>query len=259
MHSALKSIIRIISSLTFAIFLYTSFTFVNENLLITHAIEKPTISARIGTTGIANIINLAHIMPEKAADKRRIAVVTPFKPFPKNASTNKGASIGYPSVGSAKIRTGSLIHNFDGVNATESHTVSGFNLEPPDEGLCVGNGYVMNTVNEAVKIYHTNGTLAAGPISQSTFFGEATGTILADPRCYFDKSTNTWFHLIWLNDVTNLVSRIDLAVNTSGDPTKTWTVYHIDTTDAIHANCPCFPDYTTFGIDQYNIYLSSNE
>jgi hypothetical protein len=62
----------------------------------------------------------------------------------------------------------------------------------------------------------------------------------------------------------NTTSRIDLAVNTSGDPTKAWTVYRIDTTDLgastgpKHPGCPCFGDQPLLGIDAYNVF-STNE
>jgi hypothetical protein len=48
-------------------------------------------------------------------------------------------------------------------------------------------------------------------------------------------------------------------VNTSGDPTTTWTIYRFDTTDLNGPGCPCFGDQPLFGIDQFNVYLSTNE
>ncbi len=33
----------------------------------------------------------------------------------------------------------------------------------------------------------------------------------------------------------------------------------MDTTDAIDNGCPCLPDYPEFGIDQNNVYITTNE
>ena len=88
----------------------------------------------------------------------------------------------------------------------------------------------------------------------------------SDPRCYFDPTTNTWFAIILFlatdaaGNFTNS-STIDISVNPSGDPTTAWTTYSIDTTDAANTanGCPCFGDQPRFGIDAYNLYLSSDE
>jgi hypothetical protein len=64
---------------------------------------------------------------------------------------------------------------------------------------------------------------------------------------------------------TSTQSRIDLAVNTSGDPTTPWTPYQIDTTDIggktgpNHPGCPCLGDQPTLGIDPSNVYITTNE
>ena len=48
-----------------------------------------------------------------------------------------------------------------------------FSLEPPDQGLCVGNGNVVETVNNAYQVYDTNGTAKTSVIALSQFFGLA--------------------------------------------------------------------------------------
>ena len=48
-------------------------------------------------------------------------------------------------------------------------------------------------------------------------------------------------------------------MNTTGDPTTPWTTYRIDTTDLGNPGCPCFGDQPLLGIDQDNIYVSTNE
>lgn len=165
-----------------------------------------------------------------------------------------------PSASSLAMSSTRLLTSFDGINALQNAQASGFDVEPPDEGLAVNAHYVINLVNTSGAIYHRNGTIAAGPFYINDFFGEPASAFLSDPRAYYDVATHTWFAIIWEADFTNFSeSHIDVAVNHSGDPTATWTIYHIDTTDSTGAGCPCLPDYTIFGIDQYNIYLVSNE
>lgn len=153
-----------------------------------------------------------------------------------------------------------LLQNFNGVSSRDSaNTNFGAEFEPPDQGLCVGNGYVVEPVNSAYTIYRTNGTVVAGPFNVNKLFDEGYRQFTSDPRCYYDKTTNTWFAIILFISSNNLHGRTDLAVNTSGDPAKPWTVYHIDGTDPNGAGCPCFGDQPLLGIDQYNVYISTNE
>ena len=161
---------------------------------------------------------------------------------------------------------GKLLSNFNGVSSLDS-AVTNFGLEfqPPDQGLCVGNGFVLEAVNSAYTIYRRDGSVVAGPFNVNVLFNEGLAEFTSDPRCYFDKSTNTWFAIILFISADNTNARTDLAVNTSGDPTTPWTIYHIDATDdgtngePSHPGCPCFGDQPLFGLDQENFYISTNE
>ena len=136
-------------------------------------------------------------------------------------------------------------------------------FEPPDEGVAAGNGYVFNLINLAGAIYHQNGTLVAGPFSLSAFFAEppAFSTVLiSDPRVYFDDSTNRWFATeLEFNLATLTESHLDIAVSNTSNPTGTYTLYQVDTTDPTGFECPCFGDYPIMGIDQFNLYVAPNE
>jgi hypothetical protein len=177
------------------------------------------------------------------------------------------ASKGHPSANGLSLSKLSPSHNFDGINSTQNLNASTVGLEPPDEGLGVGKAYVVNIVNLALAVYHRNGTLVAGPVSATAFFGEPVaftgGTLTSDPRVYYDASTNTWFATIFEYDngsvSGNPSSHVDIAVNTSGSPLTTWTIYRIDTTNANDNGCPCFPDYPEFGVDQSLVYITTNE
>jgi len=163
---------------------------------------------------------------------------------------------------------GQLLANFNGVSSLDSQVTNfGAKFEPPDQGLCQGNGFVLEPVNSAYTIYHTNGTPIAGPFNVNDLFHRGGLDFTSDPRCFYDGTTNIWFAII-LFIATNPdgsfgnSSALDISVNASGDPTTAWTTYHIDTTDAAApaaAGCPCFGDQPRLGIDAFNIYVSTDE
>lgn len=155
-------------------------------------------------------------------------------------------------------------HNFDGVDAIQNRDTAGFNLEPPDEGLGAGNGYVANFVNVTGRIYHNNGTPAGSPFYLNTFFREPDSSNTSDPRVFYDASTSRWFATILVynfdNNTGNISeSHLDLAVSRHADPTRRWNIYKIDASNPNHAGCPCLADYPILGIDNFNVYISTNE
>jgi hypothetical protein len=163
-------------------------------------------------------------------------------------------------------RSKSVLSNFDGVSSLDSAVTNfGAEFEPPDQGLCVGNGFVVEPVNSAFTIYRRNGSVVTGPLNVNVLFNEGLTEFTSDPRCYFDKATHTWFAIILFISADNKEARTDIAVNSSGDPTKPWTVYHLEATDdgtsgtPIHVGCPCLGDQPLLGIDRENIYISTNE
>ena len=158
--------------------------------------------------------------------------------------------------------SGQLLQHFNGVSSLDSELTNfGGKFEPPDQGLCEGNGFVLEAVNSAYTIYHTNGRPIAGPFNVNDLFHRGGLQFTSDPRCYFDPTTNTWFATILFIADDNASSTIDISVNRSGDPTTAWTTYSIDTTDARNTanGCPCFGDQPRLGIDAFNLYLSTDE
>lgn len=219
-----------------------------SNAPVAHAASASKVSA---VTGTSSTSTTPHSVPIRIPHAKGTT-----------ATTAPGAT---PGTGNSS----SLLHNFNGVSSVDSAKVNGgLDIEPPDQGLCVGNGYVMEPVNLALTIYNPNGTVVKGPSSLPTFFGEPPafssqyGTnVQGDVRCYYDSSTNTWFatQLYLTTTATPNTSHFDVAVNPTGNPTSGWKVYRFDTTDTYDAGCPCFGDQPLFGIDQYNIYISTNE
>jgi hypothetical protein len=151
--------------------------------------------------------------------------------------------------------------------------------EPPDQGLCVGNGFVMEQINVALAVYNTAGTLLAGPVPLNQFYGLAPelsnagvfGPFLSDPRCYFDRESRRWFATILEIDVDPSTgafgkrSSVFVAVSDTSNPIGSYSVFSFDTTDdgtngtPNHPNCPCFGDQPLLGADANGIYISTNE
>ena len=221
---------------------------------------------------------------------------------PKNPPTDRSETHG--KVGSGDVsgetgRSGSIkpVVSFDGLNHRAQRLANGgnqFSVEPPDQGLCVGNGFVMETVNDVINIYNTSGTsLLPNVIDQNTFYGYdaafnrttgASGPVVTDPSCYFDVATQSWFHVVLTLDVNpdtgDLLgtNHLDLAVSNSADPTKaTWTIYRTPVQDDGSSGTPkhgcspgpgsatatnpkaCIGDYPHIGADANGFYITTNE
>jgi hypothetical protein len=188
-----------------------------------------------------------------------------------------------PSVAGKKVSFGtSGATGFNGLSHVDSRTASGgnqFSLEPPDQGLCVGNGFEIETINDVLAVYHGNGTLVAGPTALNAFLGYAPsinrttgafGQFVTDPKCYFDADTQRWYHtdLTLEQDPTSGAltgaTHVDIAVSQTNDPTGAWTIFHLDTTNgdgslANHPGCPCLGDQPLLGFDATGLYITTNE
>jgi hypothetical protein len=152
------------------------------------------------------------------------------------------------------------VRNFNGVSSLDSELTNyRLRFEPPDQGLCEGNGFVLEAVNSAYRIYDTTGHTIEGPFNINDLFNEGGQEFTSDPRCHYDPATNTWFAAILFLNSTFTASHLDIAVNPSGDPTTLWTEYRIDTTTPDDNGCPCFGDQPHIGIDQFNFYVAADE
>src|SRR5438067_4073904 len=151
-----------------------------------------------------------------------------------------------------------------------------FSTEPPDQGLAVGNGLVLEGVNSALNVYDTNGVQQlAHPVALSEFFGLPpginrttgfNGVFPGDVSCLFDPETQRWFVVAWaqLNTATGVPiqqSRLYLAVSETSDPTGDYFVYTLNTTLAHDPDQggPRVPDFPHFAVDHNGLYISINE
>lgn len=188
--------------------------------------------------------------------------------IPRPAGVAAPNAVAAPAVSAqrAATTTAPLLANFNGVSSRDSAVTNfGAEFEPPDQGLCVGNGYVVEMVNSAYTVYKPDGTVVTGPYNVNGPFDEGLSEFTSDPRCHYDAASHTWYASILYINADSTQSRVDLAVNTSGDPTQAWTTYRIDTTDIggstgpKHAGCPCLGDQPTLGTDASNVYITTNE
>ena len=117
-----------------------------------------------------------------------------------------------------------------------------FSVEPPDQGLCAGNGFVMESVNDVLAIYDHAGNELVGPVDLNTFYGYpaaidrntgAYGPSITDPSCYYDADTRRWFQVVLTLDRVGTSSalsgnnHLDIAVSQTADPTGAWTIYRL--------------------------------
>ena len=179
-----------------------------------------------------------------------------------------------PKVTALSFASGSGNANFApfaaaGTNAYTAEVLNGgaTPVEPPDQGMCVGNGKVIEIVNLVITLYDLNGNPQSGyPQNLSTFFQAGPGDFLSNPRCYYDPTVNAFFLSVtdlgsYPNPPNNKSSLIVAVL--SGDGTVVHD-YALNTTDdgsngISHANCPCYEDQPLLGVDANGVYLSGNE
>ena len=178
--------------------------------------------------------------------------------------------------------------NFNGINFHIQRRIADggnqLSLEPPDQGLCVGNGSVLEAVNDTFAVYNTAGTRVSSYQSLNQLFAGdhaivrsptlVFGTFISDPKCYYDTGSGRWFFTVLTiprNPSTGALqghSDVRIAVSKSSTPTANvadWTITTIDTTNdgtngtPSHPGCPCLGDQPLIGADRYGFYVTTNE
>jgi hypothetical protein len=187
--------------------------------------------------------------------------------------------------GSAKAKSNpEMLLSFDGINFRDQRLANGgnqFSLEPPDQGLCAGNGYVLEPVNTALRIFDTGGNSLGGVVDLNTFYNYPPainranghyGPEITDPSCYFDSDTQRWFQIVLTLDNVGTTSalsgknHIDIAVSKTASPLGAWNIYRLpvqnDGTDGTpnhHCGGQCLGDYPHIGADANAIFITTNE
>jgi len=188
---------------------------------------------------------------------------------------------------------------FEGLNHYQQRYSRGgnqFSIEPPDQGMCVGNGYVVEAVNDVVNVYsaatgasvlpdNTATNIVGGfprnvnhAVDLNSFYGYAPainrttgirGPELTDPSCLYDAATQRFFVAVLTLEVVPTsgafthVNHLDLAVSQTSNPTGAWNVYHVDVTnDGTNTGGvnpgPYLGDYPHIGADANGFYITTN-
>jgi len=176
-------------------------------------------------------------------------------PFNGNISFSTGAGQGGSATSGKKAKSNPTFNfGFEGLNHYQQRYSRGgnqFSVEPPDQGMCVGNGYVVEAVNDVVNVYsastgasvlpdNTATNIVAGfprnvnhAVDLNSFYGYpaavnrttgALGPELTDPSCLYDAATQRFFVVVLTldrnsNGSLNLVNHLDIAVSNTSNPT----------------------------------------
>src|SRR5262249_52928360 len=136
------------------------------------------------------------------------------------------------------------------------------------QGMCAGNGYVVEAVNDVFNVYNAATGASALPdntatnlvsgfprnvnhtIDLNSFYGYAAainrslapgtpgrfGPSVLDPSCLYDAATQRFFVIVLTLETNSrtggftTVNHLDLAVSQTANPTGGWNIYRIDVT-----------------------------
>jgi hypothetical protein len=215
-----------------------------------------------------------------------------------NRSLSKGSGNGASVTSGKKAKSNPVFNTgFEGLNLFQQRYARGgnqFTVEPPDQALCVGNGYVVEAVNDVLNVYNTSGqsvlpdntatNIVSGfptdvnhAVDLNSFFGyapainRATGVraqFVTDPSCLYDAATQRFFVTVLTletrpNGSFTLVNHLDTAVSQTSNPTGLWTIYRLDVTnDGTNTGGvnpgPYLGDYPHIGADANGFYITTN-
>jgi hypothetical protein len=244
------------------------------------------------TTGSASLYGTSAPLPQGATNAARASAKDTGVPhlFSRDPQMNRTATLqppsprGIPVASNPGAATGfNGLSHFDQRNAgTGIYANTQFSLEPPDQGLCVGHGFVLESVNLALAVYTENGTQLTAPTALNQFYKRSpainrvtgvTGDFLSDPKCYWDPVGQRFIQTILEVDAPGVFNGTDpvngthvlIAVSQTSNPTGNWNLYSVDTTDngangtPAHAGCPCLPDQPLLGANRDGVFINTNE
>ncbi|MBA3734052.1 MAG: hypothetical protein H0W90_02460 [Actinobacteria bacterium] len=223
---------------------------------------------------------------------------SPFGGTIVNRSLSKGNGKGASATSTGKAKSNPQFNTgFEGLNFYQQRYARAgnqFSLEPPDQALCVGNGYELEAVNDVLNIYsgsgasvlpdNTSANIVAGfprnvnhAVDLNSFYGYAPainrsngvrGPFVTDPTCLYDAATQRFFVVVLTLETFpsggfTTVNHLDIAVSKTSNPTGDWNIYPIEVTgdgsnpSASNA-CPCIGDYPHIGADANGFYITTN-
>jgi hypothetical protein len=222
-------------------------------------------------------------------------------PYDGTISFSTGAG-GGPSISSGKKAKSNptFKFGFEGLNHYQQRYSRGgnqFSVEPPDQGMCVGNGYVVEAVNDVLNVYsaatgasalpdNTAANIVSGfprnvnhTVDLNSFYGyvpaidrahgNVRGPFVTDPSCLYDAQTQRFFVVVLTLEVVptsgafTTVNHLDIAVSQTSNPTGSWNIYRTDVTnDGTNTGGsnpgPFLGDYPHIGADANGFYITTN-
>jgi hypothetical protein len=219
-------------------------------------------------------------------------------PFDGSISLSDGAGQGGFANSAKKAKSNPTFNfGFEGLNHYQQRYSRGgnqFSVEPPDQGMCVGNGYIVEAVNDVMNVYNTSGAsvltdntatnIVSGfprnvnhAVDLNSFYGYpaavnrttgALGQFVTDPSCLYDAATQRFFVVVLTIDRTesgalSTTNHLDIAVSQTSNPTGGWNIYRVDVsndgTNTGGANPgPFLGDYPHIGADASGFYITTN-
>jgi hypothetical protein len=210
-----------------------------------------------------------------------------FKPHWQRSRSSRGGQASGASTsqgvqrvsGAASLTVGAGFNGFSFLGLThldqrQADQGNQFSVEPPNQSVAVGNGFILEGVNNAVQVFDTTGvSLLPAVLASNQLFNVApaidrntgiNGVFPTDMRVFYDAGISRWIVLqraqdndVFGNPLTT--SHLYMAVSQSNSPTGLYTVYVMETTNAQNPGCPCYADFPQLGADQYGFYVSTNE
>ncbi|MBA3945592.1 MAG: hypothetical protein H0X37_13625 [Herpetosiphonaceae bacterium] len=245
------------------------------------------IPVRLKSLGKTSLLALGSAAKPNAAAQGPEFINHPEYDITRSGAPRAGAPTKPPKPASSTVTTRHAgFTGFNGISHLDQRNASSgnqFSLEPPDQALCVGSGFILEGVNDALRTYTTDGTPVSDVTAINAFFGlppninrtpgatNIYGPFVSDPKCYFDPATSRFFVTTLEIDVdpatgnfaTN--SHTLIAVSQSSDPRGLFSLYSLDTTNdgtngtPSDPGCPCLGDQPLIGADQNGFYISNNE
>ncbi len=298
-----KALLFSVSSLTILSLLLGAFMFFHGT---THAASASAGIARNITSAGTSSPQTGDFTPSGAGDVTQDEFAgepddavgpDPFPGMIANPSTPNGSANVSEHSNNKDKSNPAFLTGFEGLNLYQQRYARGgnqFTVEPPDQGLCAGNGYVVEAVNDVFNVYNSAGqsllpdntatNIVSGfprnvnhAVDLNSFFGYApainrsTGVRaqnVTDPSCLYDAATGRFFVVALTletrpNGSFTHVNHLDIAVSQTSNPTGAWTIYRVDVTndgsnpDPSNA-CPCLGDYPHIGADANGFYITTN-
>src|SRR3954471_8297350 len=206
------------------------------NLIGTARLTGTDPGADDGALGIRNEpeVDVAFSKPQTSGSLAPARVPADHVPSPAGTAIASEPIVGFNG----------LSHRDQRLAPTTAPNGINLSLTPPDQGLAVGNGWVVEAVNNAVAVYNATTHARLRLEALSGFFGLAptldtatnlSGPFLSDPRVYYDWPSGRFFLTeLEIGQVPasgdfDGTSALLIAVSQTGDPTGLWNVFRLTT------------------------------